>query len=745
MTRLPRALLRCTTTAALGGFVVLSVQAAWTISQKKHVREFQAGPDSSWSEKAWAIATRASLEGIGCGALGLVLGCVAVGLALSRRRSPGPSESPSAGTSPSALQGMGAGLVLSVAAFAAWTGFGTWFTNEALPFLSPAALLGLNLAGFGAILLGLVLVDAIARRLPFAPRSEPAAVAAGVVLAVGSAAWLALTIVRGESGGWRSPARLAGAAACLLGAIPAAAILGSIARPLVAVLGQRLAAGPLVPRAVPMVLGALLLGSAAVTLPGFSLSAIPADVEYAKLSGREASPGPNVVLVTVDTLRADALGCYGYPRPTSPFLDSLAAAGSRFDDPVSPAAWTKPSTATILTGLYPSRHGALYHGSSLMVPDGGKTLAESFQAAGFVTAGFVSNPNVKKIFAFDRGFDEFFDSPVEDTLSLAALRDSFVGRILKELTRYQFNWKYENDVREMNRHVFSWLQQNHGQRFFLYLHYIDPHEPYSPPAAYEKEFAGDHPGIPLFNERKRKVGRDLYDGEIRYTDEGLKELVAEFQRLGVWENTIFVLTSDHGEEFFEHGALGHGFSLYQEVVRVPLLAHGPGVAKGRVVEGPVQIVDLAATVLDLAGTGIDTLGDGRSFAASMTDPGWKPATSFFLENEFGENDHDTRSFVLSAIREGSLKLVLTERNAHRPPELHGREELYDLAADPGEARNLALDEEHKARIIEMVDRLRRHAEFLQAKGFRHVKPAALSAEVEASLRAVGYLGGGPAK
>ena len=206
--------------------------------------------------------------------------------------------------------------------------------------------------------------------------------------------------------------------------------------------------------------------------------------------------------MTVDTLRADGLSCYGYPRPTSPFLDSLAESGTRFADPVAAAAWTKPATGTIFTGLYPSRHGALYHGSSLQLPEGERTMAEAFRQAGYVTAGFVSNPNVKAVFDFDRGFDVFFDSPVEDTLTLACIRDTWFGRSLMELLRHQFNWKYENDVRQMNRHVEGWLAKNGDERFFLYVHYIDPHIPYDPPSPWREEFAQDH-GFVTFEKRTK--------------------------------------------------------------------------------------------------------------------------------------------------------------------------------------------------------------------------------------------------
>ena len=491
---------------------------------------------------------------------------------------------------------------------------------------------------------------------------------------------------------------------------------------------------------VPLAVLVLAFG---VTFEDFQLSPVPRDIVYPQLPPRgtgEDPRSPNVVFVTIDTLRADHLGCYGYDRDTSPFIDSVATGGTVFQDTSAPAAWTKPSTGTLLTGLYPSRHGALYHGSKLQLPEGHQTLAEAFQERGYVTAGFVSNPNVKQVFDFDRGFDLFFDSPVKDTVTLACIRGTLFGNVLMRLLRHQFNWKYENDVMAMNRHVEPWLEKNAQQRFFLYVHYIDPHIPYSPPASYRDDLARDH-GLVVFNERKEKVGIDRYDAEIRYTDDGIRELVDALKANRVWDDTVFLITSDHGEEFFEHGVLGHGYSLYQGVIQVPLIFHGPGVPKNTVVTSPVQNVDLAATVLDLADPGVvDTFGDGSSFAAAMTDPNWSSPRPYFLENEFGKDGTSQRAFVLNGVRSGPWKLVLTEENAYFPPSnpQFGRQHLYNVNSDPEEMQNRITDEDRRTLVEELLGSLRDHAEFLAETGFRNIEPAALSSDIEASLRALGY-------
>ena len=234
------------------------------------------------------------------------------------------------------------------------------------------------------------------------------------------------------------------------------------------------------------------------------------------------------------------------------------------------------------------------------------------------------------------------------------------------------------------------------------------------------------------------MGIDLYDAEIRYSDDGLAQLAGHLEELGLWENTIFVVTSDHGEEFFEHGVLGHGFSLYQGVIHVPLIAHGPGIAAERRVETPVQIVDLAATLTDLVGLG-DHMGDGVSFARALQEGAWSHDRLLYLENEFGQTHESNRDFVLNGVREGPYKLVLTEFNAYFPPEDHGGQALFNLDVDPGETENLITSEEHRPIVERLLERLLAHSHFLSETGFRDVEPAVLSADLTESLKALGYL------
>jgi len=723
-----RTILRTATVFGQVALVAGGIQAARVIGARTWVLEFQAGPASTWLEKLGAILQSAGIEGWGFLAVGLFLAACSAGLA---RVHPCLRDD-------EVGSGYGAALILCAGAFFGWVGM-AWIADDALAFLTQARVLLLDAAAFAGILGGLVFFDLLVRRCPWAPRaSETTAV--GSLAGVALASWIGLKIGRSGDQGWRDPMLLAAIGVCYLGAVPVGGLVARALEQPLAWLRTLLGRERLVPRLVPLTGWVLMAGTGVWTLAHFQLSPLSGTPRYPTLAPRPEGPGPNVVLVTVDTLRADHLGCYGYPRPTSPFLDSLAREGTVFQDATAAASWTKPATGTILTGLYPSRHGALYHGSLLSLPEGKQTLAEAFRNRGYVTAGFVANPNLKKVFAFDRGFDVYFDSPVEDTVTLACIRGTWFGQMLMELLRHQFNWNYENDITRMNQEVLAWLEKNSSQRFFLYAHYIDPHIPYDPPAHYREEFEQDH-GAVLFNDRKRAVGIDLYDGEIRYTDDGLKELVETLQRLGVWKDTVFVLTSDHGEEFFEHGALGHGFSLFQEVVHVPLVMRGPGVPEGVRVQEPVQILDLAATLLSLTGEATPDFGDGHSFHDRLVDPAAPPAELLYMESEFGQDDHDHRQFVFNGLRKGSWKLVLTEKNLFYPPDRYGREALYDLARDPEERRNLFHEEAHQALVEGMLGRLRTHAQFLQDEGFRDLPPATLTPDVEANLRALGYIGG----
>ncbi|QDU67801.1 sulfatase [Engelhardtia mirabilis] len=728
--------LRTAVRSASLAFLIGGLVAAVEITRAIHVLEFQAGPPSSMGDRLTAWLLRAGLEGVGWGLVVFVLALTAGVLARTRAADDLERADRSRGL-----------FVLLATSLGIFAVYGSYYGREFVPFLTPLSLTLYDLAGtVGILVAGLVLVR-VARWLSAARRPTHTALGAGASLAlVVSAVCVEEARLRGPGG----PAgKLALAGGAVLLAIPVA-ILAT--RLLMAVLPEpqgvdrrpssRLGRAAVLASAACLAVGVLLSRPGPAQLDKHSKASARSAGDPAAAASAPAGPErPNVVYVVVDTLRADALSCYGYPRPTTPVLDAIAGEGTRFADFSSAAPWTKPSTATLLTGLYPGRHGALFHGASVRIPKGERSLAEVFRDAGYRTAGFVTNPNVKRVFGFDRGFDDFFDSPVEDTLRRASIRASWIGALASALSRHQFNWKYENDVRQLNRHVRRWLDVQGDEPYFLYLHYIDPHAPYAPPAEFRRMFENDH-GIVLHNERKRLVGRDLYDAEIRYADTGLGELIETLRGLGKWDETLFVLTSDHGEEWFEFDEQGHGYSLYQPVVGVPLIMHGPGVAAGLVVDTPVQMVDLPATVCDLAGLGIEQLGDGKSFAAATTDAAWTDRELLFLENEFAMAQTASDDFVHTGLRQGKWKLVHTLRSKFRPSSRgYPTEELFDLEADPHERENLYNDPRFESVVEELEQALADHLEFLETKGLRG---QALDGEVDAAteqqLRALGYMG-----
>jgi arylsulfatase A-like enzyme len=290
--------------------------------------------------------------------------------------------------------------------------------------------------------------------------------------------------------------------------------------------------------------------------------------------------------VVVDTLRADRLGCYGAERDTSPSLDALARGGVRFERAYATAPWTKPAVASMFTGLYPAAHGAGRVKNAL--PEGARTLAEILREAGYRSAGVVSHDVVRAVNGFAQGFDRYLESEAggHDHVSTPGVTE----QALAELADLAAG----------------------DAPFFLFVHYFDPHYNYKrhPGVGFAAERAGRLDGSqPLVSLRRwgedlsdAELGflRDLYDEEIRFTDAGIGRLLEGLERSGRGGNTYVVATADHGEAFLEHGWLGHTRSLYDVLLRVPLLVRGPGLDP-RVVEEPVSLVGLLPTVLDLLG------------------------------------------------------------------------------------------------------------------------------------------------
>jgi len=388
------------------------------------------------------------------------------------------------------------------------------------------------------------------------------------------------------------------------------------------------------------------------------------------------SGGPNVLMISIDSLRADHLGTYGYERDTSPNLDRLAAGGVRFDSTVAPTSWTLPSHMSLLTGLDPLDHGV----TSDFRPALSRsiaTLAETFRAAGYETAGVSISGYVKSEWGFARGFDHYQDR-------LANTRNSS-PRIIAEVHRWLEDW----DGRGRRRPL------------FLFVHLWDVHYDFEPPAEFvemfDPEYQGEADATNFVNNpaiHREMDPRDLehivalYDGEIRYTDKYIGDLLDRLQAMGELDNTIVSVTADHGEEFFDHGQKGHRETLYEEVLRVPwILSYPRRLPAGRIVEEQVRLIDVAPTVLSLAGVDRGSFGlstdrqfgsrDLSELARGSADGTAPPPAFSHLSDVFTSNPGP-----LYSVRTGDAKLIL-----NREEEVVW--ELYDLQDDPRELVNQA--------------------------------------------------------
>lgn len=396
---------------------------------------------------------------------------------------------------------------------------------------------------------------------------------------------------------------------------------------------------------------------------------------------------PNVILIGVDTLRADRLSCYGYTESETPHIDALAADGLRYAEMTAQASWTKPSFATMFTSLYPSSHTAT--GKPHRLPQAVTTLAEVLAAGGYHTGGFADNPSISAAFGFDQGFADYvYLEPDYFFLGNEAASQTALYQVLRRAWamvsgRRIYPQNFYQEAAVVNERALHWLAASKNTRFFLFLHYMDPHDPY-----FEHPYNGvgyarasnqnpDPALAPTFS--------DLYDGEVRYLDERLGELFDWLKAEGLYDDALIVLTGDHGEEFQEHGGWWHGQTLYQELIAVPLVVKLPDNARaGSAVTDLARSLDIAPTVLDVAGLPVPEAMMGRSLVGDTAPPAYA----------FAEEDHEGN--VLHSVRSASHKLILA--NADNPRGLPA-EELFDLGADPGEQQNLFAAQPERAQAL----------------------------------------------
>jgi arylsulfatase A-like enzyme len=420
--------------------------------------------------------------------------------------------------------------------------------------------------------------------------------------------------------------------------------------------------------------------------------------------------GKSVLLVTVDTLRADFVGVYGSPIPTTPNIDALAEQGLLFEDCTVQWPKTWPSVASFLTGAYPSTTGMKYRRTPL--PPELTVIGEVFQQAGYTTAAIVSNFNLGYTFGFDQGFDFFLESWAELWTEKHGNRPfQHKAGLTKQYT----------DATIVTTQTLRWLRDRpRDAPFFLWVHYMDPHGPYLPPDGYVDLFADAFreqegtvpPGVPNYQiqrdpETQQVIGDVAhywrqYAREVRYLDEEIGRLMAELKAMDLFDTTLIVFSADHGESLGEHDYyFEHGWYSYQVNARVPLfIVDREGIAQGRRITHPVGLIDVSPTLLDWVGLPIPEQFEGTNLV-QLIEGRKAPATPerVFMESGIHEGEYQL------SMREGPWKLIFIPSEIDRS-RLNGELfELYNVIEDPYETRNLS---------AELPDRVRAMAETLTA-------------------------------
>jgi len=396
----------------------------------------------------------------------------------------------------------------------------------------------------------------------------------------------------------------------------------------------------------------------------------------ALLSGCGEEPPYNVVIITIDTLRSDHLGCYGYSRPTSPRIDQFAGEGALFENVVCQSSQTLPSHASIFLGTNPRTHLTISH-ESVVDPDE-TTLAEILKSKGYVTGAFISSHALDSKYGLDQGFDTYWEVHKEATIPE---RQALKVREADATTTLG---------------VLPWLERHAASRFFLWVHWFHPHRPYDPPPRYHQAFAAGYTGtatsdpefiMKVWREEIRLVPEDVaylsgcYDGEVAFSDAQVGHLLDALSSMNLMENTIVIVTADHGELLYEHeNYFGHDIALYDECIMIPLIIHVPGQDPARRRIGElVQSLDILPTVLDLVGIKCPREAEGKSLMPLLGGSQEPTTEAAFSETYPFPEKCEPRH----AVRTADEKLIWKE--VRQAPLL---KEYYDLGADPGETENL---------------------------------------------------------
>lgn len=650
----------------------------------------------------------------------------------------GPSDSqaeasrkPSRGRARKMLRGAGVGLPAGIVA-----GILVGVSEAAVVIASARGPVGTTVVIFGAACYGLlggavgaglgVLLQRFSRFRAWSKDAQYAFVSALFVAAVGFAltAFRVRRDVFQEELTWASGAGLGVLAGCAVAALAVAVVLYFGVGGLLRGLAGRIPA----PRwGLPVTL--LVLGMVAGTVPGFFGSASARGEGAVSGAAHDgAAAKPNVLFVVVDTLRADHLPAYGYDGGRTPALDRFAQDAVRFEKAYANASWTRPSFASLLTGRYASSHGVM--GKADALPDEVDTLPEELSESGYQTAGFVTNYNVAPFFNFQQGFDAYTylepnfvlgaDDASAKLLLVQTLR-KVIEKVNAKLGRVEAGGAYQ-DAERVNEEVVGWLNEETDSEtpWFLFVGYMDPHDPYFPHPYNGTGYSrAAHPN-PSAEEADRL--RALYDGEITYWDQQFGQLISELKSRGLYDDMMIVVTSDHGEEFAEHGGFWHGTTLYDEQLHVPLFVKLPGNAQGGSGIGHwVQSIDVMPTVVRRLGLSLTAQVQGGDLFEGT-------------DRLFAEESHEGNQLESVRRKVGTVGYKLITANEDNPRGL-APIELYDITRDQTEQQNIA--NAQRERVEELGEALVEVGK-MAAEGAVESQSVEISEQEQERLERLGY-------
>lgn len=463
---------------------------------------------------------------------------------------------------------------------------------------------------------------------------------------------------------------------------------------------------------------------------------------------RQASPGPNIVLLVLDTVRADRLSCYGYSRQTTPFIDRVAKDGIKFNRAFTPSPWTLPSHASFFTGLYPSEHQCI--NGHWWLDDAHVTLAEQLKERGYLTLGYSCNPWIRASSNLDQGFDLLLHPR-----NFYIGTPSFTGEALWGAWLYLtdiMTYYLDNGAGQANAVCRQWISAlaRREQPFFLFVNYMEAHSPYPfhddsyhffPSVREGKEQVNDahfnwidhDSGNKTFNDQELEIIRTWYDGSIYYLDRRVEELVTALRDSGLSDNTVLIILSDHGENLGEHGLWGHEFSMYTSLLHVPLIISYPALPRGKVVEKPFSLLELPQLVMDIVKGKMP-----RALAGDGSNPE-KPKAIFAerfapvrIIDLFGNKYPGFKSEVFDRDQKSVIKYPY-----HMIWDSKGADELYRIDEDPGEINNRIKLQRNVYYDLDLLITgfLTEHPEPLLGEG----KEGKLDEQARRKLRALGYL------